>query len=338
MFVAIVLQLAANRWIKISPLRIHRIQRPLFLSLLLTVCLLGLGYLAVLLGQNFQLVSLDKIYDLRNESAQSLVDAGSAIAGYLFNWLTGAILPFVMALAVIRRSWLLGGVGVAGYVFLFGVWGSKATLLAPMAIMAFAWLFRDSRRLLPRQLIVGFSVLLLLPITLMILEEQTRDFATGWLISLVHQRTFSSSALLIPQYLSFFQTHPHTFGSHVGLIGLFVDYPFNQGVPTTIGLHFYGGPMTANVNYWAQDGISSFGLWGIAPIAMLASFVFWLLDCAAYGLDPRFTTLCVAFVAMNLSDTSLFTTLLTGGLGIIILAFALAPRSLAPDPHLVAPS
>jgi hypothetical protein len=79
-------------------------------------------------------------------------------------------------------------------------------------------------------------------------------------------------------------------------------------------------------------------LWGIAPIAMLASFVFWLLDCAAYGLDPRFTTLCVAFVAMNLSDTSLFTTLLTGGLGIIILAFALAPRSLAPDPHLVAPS
>lgn len=338
MFVAIVLQLAANRWIKISPLRIHRIQRPLFLSLLLTVCLLGLGYLAVLLGQNFQLVSLDKIYDLRNESAQSLVDAGSAIAGYLFNWLTGAILPFVMALAVIRRSWLLGGVGVAGYVFLFGVWGSKATLLAPMAIMAFAWLFRDSRRLLPRQLIVGFSVLLLLPITLMILEEQTRDFATGWLISLVHQRTFSSSALLIPQYLSFFQTHPHTFGSHVGMIGLFVDYPFNQGVPTTIGLHFYGGPMTANVNYWAQDGISSFGLWGIAPIAILASFTFWLLDCAAYGLDPRFTTLCVAFVAMNLSDTSLFTTLLTGGLGIIILAFALAPRSLAPDPHLVAPS
>jgi len=338
MLVAIVLQLAANRWLRISPLRIHRFQRPLFLSFLLAICFLGLGYIAVLLGRNFQLVSLEKIYDLRNESAQALVDAGSAIAGYVFNWLTGAILPFVMALALVRRSWLLGAIGVAGYIFLYGVWGSKATLLAPMAIMAFAWLFRDSRRLLPSQLIGGFCVLLLLPITLMIMDEEARDFAIGWLVSLIHQRTFSSSALLIPQYLSFFQTHPHTIGSHVGLIGLFVEYPFSQGVPTTIGLHFYGGPMTANVNYWAQDGISSFGLWGIVPIAMLASFVFWVLDCVAYGLDPRFTTLCVAFAAMNLSDTSLFTTLLTGGLGIIILAFALAPHSLAPDPHLVAPS
>lgn len=338
MFVAILLQLAANRFLKITPLRIHRFQRPLFLSLLFAVCLLGLGYLAVLLGRNFQLVSLDKIYDLRNESAQSLVDAGSAIAGYVFNWLTGAILPFVMALAVIRRSWLLGVVGVAGYVFLFGVWGSKATLLAPMAIMAFAWLFRDSRRLLPRQLIGGFCVLLLLPITLMILDVEARDFSMGWLISLVHQRTFSSSALLIPQYLGFFQDNPHTLGSHIGLVGLFVNYPFEQGVPTTVGLYIYGAPVTANVNYWAQDGISSFGLWGVVLIAMLASIVFWLLDCVAYGLDPRFTTLCVAFAAMNLSDTSLFTTLLTGGLGIIILAFALAPRSLAPDPHLVAPS
>jgi len=334
MLVAIVLQLAANRWLRILPLRIHRLQRPLFISFLLVICLLGLGYVAVLLGHNFQLVSLERIYDLRNESAQTLVDAGSAIAGYIFNWLTGAILPFVMALALMRRSWLLGAIAVAGYIFLYGVWGSKATLLAPMAIMAFFWLFRDSRRLLPRQLIGGFCVMLLLPIILTTMDKQARDFPMGWLISLVHQRTFSSSALLITQYFSFFQTHSHTHGSHIGLVGLFVNYPFDQGVPTTVGLSMYGSPVTANVNYWAQDGISSFGLWGIVSIAVLASFVFWVLDCVAYGLDPRFTTLCVAFAAMNLSDTSLFTTLLTGGMGIIMMSFAFSPRSLAPDIHI----
>lgn len=333
---AMLIQLAANRLLPVHSLRIERVGRQTFWWALLGCTGAALAYLAFRLGGNFQLVSLDRIYELRTESADALQDAGSILGAYVFNWTSGALLPMLLALAIVRRSWILGLLGTTAYLFLFGVWGSKATLLAPIAIAAFAWLFRDPRRLVPIQLIGTFCVLLLLPVVFVVTDDEFRDFAVGWIVSVLHQRTFSSSALLIPQYLSFFEAHPYTLGSHIGPVRAFVEYPFDKGVPTMVGLHIYGSPMTANVNYWAQDGISAFGLWGVLPIAALAACVFWLLDSAARGLDPRFTTLCVAFAAMNLSDTSLFTTLLTGGLGIIIFALALMPRRLAQDPSLAA--
>jgi hypothetical protein len=330
LFAAMLIQLASNRFIPVYRLEIRRLTRRAFWIALLGFSTLALVYLGIQFGGNFQIVSLDKIYEVRTGAAETVQGSGSNLIGYLFNWTAAFLLPLVLALAIVRKSFVLAVSVCMAYLFLFGVWGSKATLLAPIAIFFFAWLLRDQQSLLPIQLIITFSILLISPVFFIFADEDFSEFIVGWIVSLIHQRTFSSSALLIPQYIGFFETHPYTLGSHIGLVGRLIDYPFGEiGVPTMVGLYTYGGPMTANVNYWAQDGISAFGLWGILPIAVMAALVFWLLDFAARGLDPRFVTLCVVYAGMNLADTSLFTSLITGGLALSMFSLLIMPRGLA---------
>jgi len=56
-----------------------------------------------------------------------------------------------------------------------------------------------------------------------------------------------------------------------------------------------------------------------------------LLDSAAQRQNPRLATLVVCYVAFNLSNISIFTSLLSGGLGLLILLLHLMPTS-SPEP------
>jgi len=334
LFVAMTIQIATARVLPVVPLRNSRIHPWMFGGALIFFIGFGFSTLAILVGGNFELVSLDLIYDLRRSTAAALEQSGSALGGYLFNWLSSAALPLCMAIGLFcKRSWLVL-CSLAGFVFLYGIWGSKATLLTPFALYAiFQLMQRPPQRQQLSALITALCVLLAVPLAMLAFSAEVQEFFVGWYVAIVHQRTFSSSALAIPQYLDFFSSNPLTFGSHIRGVNLLVDYPYDLDIPRSVGYFTYGAPtagfpITLNANYWAQDGIAAFGIAGILPVAVLAGFVYWALDCAAARLDVRFATVCVGFIAMNLVDTSLFTTLVTGGLALMMLVFAIFPRRL----------
>jgi hypothetical protein len=327
LLVAMTLQLVVRRTLAIPAIRLRPLSHAAYRNWLWVVSAAFLGYLAITLGANFQLVSLDDIYDLRTASSEILSNTGSSLGAYLLNWTSAVLLPLAIAIGLYRNRmrWIVAAIGA--YVFLFGVWGSKAFLLAPLMLLGVHLLIRSRPRILLNSLIRVLIVLLLAPTLFIPWGDELGGFLSGWYVHLVHQRTFSSSALLIPQYLDFFSVQPNTLGSHVSGVNLFVRYPFDMDVPRTVGTFHYGGPMTANVNYWAQDGIAAFGLAGVPVIAALASLVYWLLDWASARLDPRLATASVSFVAMNLADTSLFTSLVTGGLALLIAGLAVMPNN-----------
>jgi hypothetical protein len=59
---------------------------------------------------------------------------------------------------------------------------------------------------------------------------------------------------------------------------------------------------------------------------VVCALVFWVLDSTAKGHDLRLTALTVSFAALNLANISLFTSLLSGGLGLLIVSLYFAPR------------
>jgi hypothetical protein len=281
-------------------------------------------YIGVVLGGNARFVDLSEVYALRTEVSDELIQTGSSFGAYAFSWLNAFMLPIFYSVGWATRRWWLCALVFGAYVLLYAVWGGKASLFAPVALVGVSLVLRASPAHAATRLAIAFTVLIASPLLVFENGDISR-LIHGWLIYLINLRVFTSSALLITQYQSFFELHPLTYGSHINGINLFVTYPYPDDIPRTIGVYFYGKPMTANVNFWAQDGIAAFGLPGILAISVIGAFVFWLIDSATAHIDRRIAVLSLAFLATHFTDTSLFTTLVTGGALLLAVAFWLMP-------------
>ena len=119
-------------------------------------------------------------------------------------------------------------------------------------------------------------------------------------------------------------------GDEVTLTGVnwFVPYPYVNPLGVEVGSFYSGDPtLDDNAHFWATDGLAASGLWGVILISVVCALVFWLLDSTAKGHDLRFATLIVIFEALNLGNISIFTTLLSGGLGLLMILLYFAPRN-----------
>jgi len=57
----------------------------------------------------------------------------------------------------------------------------------------------------------------------------------------------------------------------------------------------------------------------------MCAIVFWILDSCAARHDVVLASLMVAFVTLNLLNVSLFTTIVSGGLGLVAALMVLMP-------------
>ena len=261
----------------------------------------------------FSFSALDSIYAQRE-----LFDDQSLGFGYRYglNWLSVVVLPalLIASLALKRRPRALAiAACVLGYVVLFGLTATKTALLAPLIILGFYSLLKRRRLSYLAVFAMFLSALLAVPLALAPFDSlaDINILYTG----LVNFRIFSVPHILYVQYLDFFQTHPLTYGSHISIINKIVDYPFDAPVFLLVGEEFYpGSNMTANAGMWAQDGITAFGVFGIVGVSILFTAVMAVLDKAAEGHDGRSVGAMLSMMTLFISNASLFTTLLTGGL------------------------
>jgi hypothetical protein len=176
-------------------------------------------------------------------------------------------------------------------------------------------------------LMIGAFILAMLVPVLLPFDDGLGALIKLWWVAIVDMRTFSIPGLSIPQYFDFFSSHPLTFGSHVTGINWFINYPYDIDIPRTIGYYYYGQQeLTANATFWSQDGLAAFGTMGIVVVTFFAAFILWLLDSATQGLKIQFVLTALVGTILAFTNTSLFTTLLTGGLGLFLLACVLMPR------------
>jgi hypothetical protein len=277
------------------------------------------------LGGNFHLVGFSDIYAVRQDATDLITTSGNSFVSYAFTWLNGLVLPLIFARAVSRSRYFELLVVAGCFVFLFGIWGAKTSLFSPIILVVTSmWASRGTLRM-PLYMISAFLLALMVP-ALLPFEDGLGALVKVWWIAIVNVRAFSIPGISISQYFDFFSNHPLTLGSHVTGLSWFIHYPYDLDIPRTIGYYYYGQEVTANASFWAQDGLASFGVIGIILITFIAASVLWLLDSATEGLEIRFVVTALVGTVIAFANTSLFTTLLTGGLGLFILACVLMPR------------
>ena len=284
--------------------------------------LLLMCYLALAFREVFRLVGFEDIYEVRTAMAAAAARAGTRLGLYAQTWFAGFFLPLFFSMgAFARKRWLMLVAG-AGYVFLFGVTGNRtavaAVILLPLLYGWSVWRPRNAAAVFG----LGVSALLAFGSVLATLPFPSVE---KWYVATVNFRTFAVPQLALIQHYAFFETHPLTHMSHVTLVNAFVRYPYHTDVGSVIGEYYYGGTLQENTGMWAGDGLAGFGLPGILVMSGVCSLLFWIIDCVAEGFDVRFVVVALGFIAMSFANVSLFTTILSGGLALLLGTLAVIP-------------
>lgn len=309
--------------IPVRPIRSFRLTPEAFWLLFTTAASVMFIYLAVTLGRGFRIVGFQDVYDLRSTMGEAVSATGSRFGLYAQSLLSALVLPLLFATGMaLKKRWIILPVA-AGYIFLFGIGGAKSTALAIIYLPLASILLARSPRRIAIYFVTGLSLALLFGYASRALLPQQLHLAY---IAIVHFRFFNVPPLNLPQYFEFFQTHPVTHMSHVTGFNWLLHYPYDLDIPYTLGTYYYGGPVGLNSGFWAGDGITAFGLWGIPLLSLLCALVLWLLDSASADFDPTFIGLSLTFCTVFFGNVSLFTTLITGGLAMVMVASLIAPR------------
>jgi hypothetical protein len=272
-------------------------------------------------------VSFDAVYDLRENAEQLMTGSYVTYAGML---LSGAIDPFLMAWGLYYKRPLHFTAGALGQLLVYSGWGTKGSLTSIVFVAAFYLLLRGDRRLFGIKLIVSVTSMLAVLAGMYLLIGEDAGIILSFVLFFIFARTYTIQGLLTAQYYDFFKYNPNTHFATVTGINWFVHNPYVYPIGIEVGYYVSGDRRyDAIAHFWASDGIAAWGLPGVLLMSMVCAFVFWILDSAAQRHDPRFSALVTCYAAYNLANIPLFTSLLSGGLGILGLWLYMMPPQIA---------
>ena len=292
----------------------------------------GFGLVAVTLAlwmmvafrNNLHIVSFLDAYDLRDASAD--IAEGSQV-NYAFMLLTGAINPFLMGYGLYHSRRAIFLAGAAGQLLVYSVGGTKGSVLSILFIPVFYILLKIRKLHFGVALTLGALSLIVFSCSSLVLTGYNPDPFHSLVLFVILMRTLSLNGLVTAQYFDFFQKNPFTYFSHIKGVSWILPYPYKYVIGQEIGQAYAGTTgLNATAHFWATDGIGGLGLPGVLLISVFCALVFWLLDSVAKRHDARFVALVISYAAYNIANISIFTSLLSGGLMLLIFLLYLLPQ------------
>ena len=288
-----------------------------FSSFVVITALLTIGYIALTVGISFDLPDVSAVYDTRASFGDAVSDTGALLV-YVVAWSANVVGPLLIALSLRRRRPALLVLGVFLELVIYGITGFKTALFSTVLVVGLVGLLwarpRPSAAWLAwvtAALVVAVSVF---------------DRLNGSIVatSIFVRRVLEVPALVTSRYFEFFGDNP-TYSLAHSFLRTWVSPPSQLSPPELIGSVYFGSTIWANGGLWA-DGFANFGFAGMLLFATILGGIFWLLDVVADRTDLAITGSVVGVLGVIMTNTALFTTLLTHGLGLAIVAFALLPR------------
>jgi len=282
------------------------------------VVLVTLMTLTVWATNGFKLdLGLRSIYSRRRESKDTI--AMGSILSYIKGNLASAVQPFVFALGLVRKSWVLVllslGAGIVG----FSVDGSKTSAVIPLFLLLLYPLITKFRR--------NFGLIVPLAAGVGILLSYLLWKATNnpWVPVVTTWRLFDVKALLSGYYWEYFSTNQHMLMSD-GIFRVFFDNPYPYATPEQIGLVYFGSSDTnSNSNLWSS-AFADFGYPGMVVVTVVLGMIFRFIDGMSINRGFLIPAFLCSFLGMKLSDVALDTSILSHGtLMTLILLYILPP-------------
>ena len=299
-----------------------------FSRVLAITALLTIGYIAVTVGINFQLPDLLDVYDTRASFGEA-VDSSGTVLAYVVVWSVNVVAPLLIAIGLRRRRIHLMLLGVVLELVVYGITGFKTALFSSVLVVGLVILL--SARSRPSASTLAWVTAAL------VIAISVFDRLNGSIVatSIFVRRVLEVPALVTSRYFEFFSENP-TYSLAHSFLRTWIRPPSELRPPQLIGSVYFEAATSANGGLWA-DGFANFGFGGILVFTAVLGGIFWLLDVVASRLDLAVTGSVAGTLGVIMTNTALFTTIVTHGLGLAIILIAVMPRR-EPPAHLKAPS
>lgn len=263
-------------------------------------------------------LSLANLYDVYGQRSIASDVATGTLVGYATGILSGSLNSFLLAIGLVQRRKAMFALGALGQVVVYATFALKAVVFSVAVMVLFYFVLFRPGRVAIWKLGAIVCATIVLPLLLLWAVEVENSPLLEYIAAMVFMRTYGMVGSLTGLYYEFFSFNPLTYFSHINVVGLFVEYPYDLSPGEVVGRHL-NSDMNANANFFATDGVASAGLVGVLLTGLIAGAIFRAIDSLL--ARPAWRLLCIASpaVAMSLANTSVFTTLLTGGLIFLIV-------------------
>ncbi|MGB9872486.1 MAG: hypothetical protein ACPLYD_12580 [Anaerolineae bacterium] len=253
------------------------------------------------------------VYEVRSEYTQRL----GPFMGYFVPWQAYVINIYGLLYALWRKSYWLMGLAAVAQLLLFGMTGHKSFLLAPCLVGGVYLIWQKKNAI--------FWVII--AASLLVSASYGYFLITGneFVPSLFVRRLFFVPARLHVLYYDFFSqpNHPFYMLSDSILRGL-LENPYGMPMPHVIALTYWSREFWPDVGYLG-DAYGNFGLLGMFVFSTILGVVLRIVDSVGSHLPPHFVAAAIATHAMALTESALFTSMLTHGLILAVLMLWIIP-------------
>jgi O-antigen polymerase len=291
---------------------VPRLSVAAFTRLLVVLGIVSLIYTAASFGIHPP-PSLADVYGTRARFASEI--PASLGGGYIVPWAANAINPLLMALGIARRRVGLVALGLTGQLLIYSDTGFKTTIFSIVLVPAVYLAVSLARRSFTLVATLAASAVFLLAVIPPLASRESLALAT---------RTYVTPAQITWYYYDYFSVHPPYHLSHSVLRG-FVRRPYAQEPPELIGpIYFAPEHPHANADLWA-DAFANFRFAGIAGFSAVFGAMLLIADGLGRRRDLRVAGPMLAITGLSLSNSGLFTTILTTGFGLGCVLMAVMP-------------
>ena len=329
------LLIALSYRVKLISIGSLSITRELFWKIFILVYVISTVSLLIVFRNTLHFASLEEVYDVR--FASGAVGKENPVISYVGTLLCNVMNPFLIAYGLTARRRTLIVIGILGQIIFYATGASKAALLSPLFIMGTYFALRKDRG----GLVPVFGLLCCAAFILLTLAVGTRTTGLFFaLASVILVRSFAIPGVEMGQYQFFFERFPHTYFGHVHGVSALIPNPYSMALGQEVG-YFFGGAAdngridNANVAFFAMDGIAGFGLPGILVMGILCALMFWVLDSVSRKYSVTFSASVLTSCVIDLSNNSLFSSFLGGGIMLFMLLFLIMPRDFAGENKVV---
>jgi hypothetical protein len=292
--------------------------------------IMGLGGLCLALIYRVGVESIDFVSFFEASGLRKERDTASLFlpfgSGYLFSWVTYVVAPISIIIGLMRKNIFLVGFGFLTELAIFAATTNKFALLAaPFAAASWLLCRRDDGRQSVRYVSWGSVILLVLILAVNAALETPNVIEQ--VLSFFVMRYFGYQGMSSVLYAKFTENNPYTYWSHVSGISAIVDYPFDESIPLALGSFWTNkAGVSAPAHPWAQDGLLAAGLSGVLVISIIIAVVFWVTDSMTARVRGHVLVPLLLIQGIMLSESSIFTQILSNGLALLCLVACVAPR------------
>lgn len=268
---------------------------------------------------NFRLVSLDNIYDFRDNLSSP------TILNYLIGIASTAMLPFTFACFVEQKKYWRAGAALLLMLSFYPIVLSKLALLTPVWLVGMLVL----SKLLQVRVAVIISLLAPIVVGLILFalfrQEALPYKATIPYFGLINFRMIAIPSLAMDYYNEFFFRHDLTHFCQIGALKRLIACPYQEPLSIVI-YNAFGIGGNFNASLFATEGVASVGPMFAPVTAFACGLIIALGNRVSAGLNPRFILLSGGLFPQTLLNIPFTTVLLSHGLVILFLLWYVMPR------------